>query len=243
MENKGFRFVACGLRLVARPHPAPCTLCPVPCAKRGFTLIEILVAIAILAVVLSTIYASYISTMRVVKSLEYGDEIYYMARVTLERMVLDLQSACKEKDSYEFVTLRDSSGKLPLKGVSFLSRAHLDFSSPGGTMAVAQISYELEGDLDSGGFSIIRRDILKQGEGPSGGEGFTLCRRLQFVNLRFYDSTGREYPSWDSVSGTETQRNKVPSAILIELNFINPDNAATPYKFMTRLLLTGEVKT
>ena len=212
-------------------------------SKRGFTLIEILVAIAILAVVLSTIYASYISTMRVVKSLEYGDEIYYMARVTLERMVLDLQSACKEKDSYEFVTLRDSSGKLPMKGVSFLSRAHLDFSGPGGTMAVAQISYELEGNLDSGGFSIIRRDVLKQGEGPSGGEGFILCRRLQYVNLRFYDSTGREYPSWDSMSGTEAQRNKVPSAILIELNFINPDNAATPYKFMTRLLLTGEVKT
>jgi hypothetical protein len=201
------------------------------------------VAISILAVVLSTIYASFISTTRVVKNLEYGDEIYYMARITLERMVLDLQSACKDNDSYEFVTLRDSSGKLPMKGVSFLSRAHLDFSGPGGTMAVAQISYELEGDLDSGGFSIIRRDVLKQGEGPSGGEGFILCRRLQLVNLRFYDSTGREYPSWDSMSGTEAQRNKVPSAILIELNFINPDNAATPYKFMTRLLLTGEVKT
>ena len=140
-------------------------------SKRGFTLIEILVAIAILAVVLSTIYVSYISTMRVVKSLEYGDEIYYMARITLERMVLDLQSACKEKDSYEFVTLKDSTGKLPMKGVSFLSRAHLDFSGPGDTMAVAQISYELEGDPDSGGFSIIRRDVLKQGEGSVGRRG------------------------------------------------------------------------
>ena len=239
-------------------HPIPSTLYPLPSppacrhatrctlhasSKRGFTLIEILVAIAILAVVLSTIYVSYISTMRVVKNLEYGDEIYYMARITLERMVLDLQSACKGKDSYEFMTLKDSTGKLPMKGVSFLSRAHLDFSGPGDTMAAAQISYELEGDLDSGGFSIIRRDVLKQGEGPTGGEGFILCRRLQYVNLRFYDSTGREYPTWDSISGSEAQRNKVPSAILIELNFINPDDTANPYKFMTRLLLTGEVKT
>jgi general secretion pathway protein J len=238
-------------------HPIPSTLSPLPSpracrhatcctlhasSKRGFTLIEILVAIAILAVVLSTIYVSYISTMRVVKNLEYSDEIYYMARITLERMVLDLQSACKGKDSYEFMTLKDSTGKLPMKGVSFLSRAHLDFSG-GDTMAAAQISYELESDPDSGGFSIIRRDVLKQGEGPTGGEGFILCRRLQFVNLRFYDSTGREYPTWDSMSGSEAQRNKVPSAILIELNFINPDDAANPYKFMTRLLLTGEVKT
>ncbi|HTZ40428.1 MAG TPA: prepilin-type N-terminal cleavage/methylation domain-containing protein [Syntrophales bacterium] len=241
MGNKGFRLAACGLWLVARPHPTPYTLHP--SSKRGFTLVEILVAIAILAVVLSTIYASYISTMRVVKSLEYGDEVYSMARITLERMVMDLQSACKEKDAYEFVTLKDSTGRLPMKGVSFLSRAHVDFSGPGGTLAVAQIRYELEGDIDSGGFSIVRRDILRQGEGASGAEGFILCRRLQFVNLRFYDSTGREYSTWDSSGGTEAQRNKVPSAVLIELNFINPDDAATPYKFMTRLLLTGEVKT
>jgi general secretion pathway protein J len=212
-------------------------------SRRGFTLVEILVAIAILAVVLSTIYVSYISTMRIVRSLEYGDEIYYMARITLERMVLDLQSTCKEKDSYEFTTLKDPTGKLPLKGVSFLSRAHLDFSGPGDSMAVAQISYELEGDPDSGGFSIIRRDVLRQGEGSSGGEGYTLCRRLQFVNLRFYDASGREYPLWDSRTGSEAQRNNVPSSIVIELNFINPDDAANPYKFMTRLLLTGSTKT
>jgi len=229
-------------------HPLPCTLYPVPFAKRGasrrgFTLVEILVAIAILAVVLSTIYASFISTMRVVRSLEYGDEIYYMARITMERMVLDLQSACKDKDSYEFTTLKDSTGRLPMKGVSFLSRAHLDFSGPGDTMAVAQISYELEGDPESGGFSIIRRDVAKQGEGASGGEGFILCKRLQLVNLRFYDSTGREYSQWDSLAGSEAQRNKVPSAIFIELDFINPDDQGNPYKFTTRLLLTGEVKT
>ena len=228
-------------------YPLPFTLYPLPSAKRaasrrGFTLVEILVAIAILAVVLSTIYVSYISTMRIVRSLEYGDEIYYMARITLERMVLDLQSTCKEKDSYEFTTLKDSTGQLPFKGVSFLSRAHLDFSGPGDSMAVAQISYELEGDPESGGFSIIRRDVLRQGDGSAGGEGYLLCRRLQFLNLRFYDSSGREYPQWDSRMGSEAQRNNIPAAILIELNFINPDDEAKPYKFMTRLLLTGSIK-
>jgi len=229
-------------------NPEPRTLAPGPCAKRvasrrGFTLVEILVAIAILAVVLSTIYVSYISTMRTVKNLEYGDEVYYMARITLERMVLDLQSACKEKDAYEFVTVPDPTGKLPFKGVTFLSRAHLDFTGSVDSMAVAQISYELEGDADSGGFSIVRRDVIRQGQGTSAGEGYLLCRKLQFVNIRFYDANGREYPRWDSRSGAEGQRNTVPASILIELNFINPDDAANPYKFMTRMLLTGALKT
>lgn len=211
-------------------------------SRRGFTLVEILVAIAILAVVLSTIYVSYISTMRIVKSLEYGDEIYHMARITLERMVLDLQSACKDKDAYEFSTLKDSTGRLPLKGVTFLSRAHLDFSGPGDSMAVAQISYELEGDPESGGFSIIRRDVLRQGQGREGGEGHLLCKRLQLVNLRFYDSSSREYTLWDSRAGSEAQRNNLPSAVLIELTFINPDDETRPYRFMTRFLLPGSVK-
>lgn len=211
-------------------------------SRRGFTLIEILVAIAVMAVVLSTIYTSYITTMRIVRSLEYGDQIYYMARITLERMILDMQSSCKEKDSFEFVTRKDPAGKYPLKDVSFLSRAHLDFSGQGDSMAVAQISYEIEDDPDSGGFSIIRRDVLRQGEGSSGGEGHILCKRLQFVNLRFYDADGREYPLWDSRTGPEAQRNKFPASILIEINFINPDDVANPYKFMTRLLLTGAVK-
>jgi hypothetical protein len=62
------------------------------------------------------------------------------------------------------------------------------------------------------------------------------------VNLRFYDSSGREYPQWDSRTGSEAQRNNIPAAILIELNFINPDDEAKPYKFMTRMLLTGSIK-
>ena len=50
-------------------------------------------------------------------------------------------------------------------------------------------------------------------------------------------------PCGTAATGSEAQRNNVPSSILIELNFINPDDAANPYKFMTRLLLTGSTKT
>lgn len=199
-------------------------------------------AIAILAVVLTTIYMSYISTMRVVKSLEQGDTVYNMARITLERMVLDLESACKVNDAFEFVAIRDDSAKLPLKGISFLSRAHLDFSRAGQTMAVATIRYELEPDEQAGAFSIVRRDNLKSG-GSSGGEGFALCRGLQSMNLRFFDKDGREYPFWDSRSGGGAQQNNIPAAITIELSFLNADDRSRPYKFMTKLLLTGARKT
>ena len=84
--------------------------------------------------------------------------------------------------------------------------------------------------------------MLRQGQGREGGEGHLLCKRLQLVNLRFYDSSSREYTLWDSRAGSEAQRNNIPSAVLIELTFINPDDETRPYRFMTRFLLPGSVK-
>ncbi|MBW1614275.1 MAG: prepilin-type N-terminal cleavage/methylation domain-containing protein, partial [Deltaproteobacteria bacterium] len=50
----------------------------------GFTLAEILIAIFLFAVVLTTIYTSYTGTFRVVDETESQAEIYRMARIAME---------------------------------------------------------------------------------------------------------------------------------------------------------------
>ena len=93
--------------------------------QNGFTLIEILIAIFILAIVLSTVYASYTGTFRIVKDTEYGDDIYSMARSTMERMITDLESVCKYRDSFRFISKRNESFQREFMNLSFLSSAHL----------------------------------------------------------------------------------------------------------------------
>jgi prepilin-type N-terminal cleavage/methylation domain-containing protein len=43
--------------------------------ESGFTLVEIMIAILILGLVLSTVYAAYSSTMRIVHDLEYQNNL------------------------------------------------------------------------------------------------------------------------------------------------------------------------
>ena len=62
------------------------------CCSRGFTLLEILIAIFILSVVLTTIFAAYSGTLTVIKELDDDSRAYQMARITLDRMSRDLSS-------------------------------------------------------------------------------------------------------------------------------------------------------
>lgn len=64
----------------------------VPTSPEGFTLLEILLALSILATVLSTVFASYTGAFRLVSETEGQAEIYQMARIALERIVEDLES-------------------------------------------------------------------------------------------------------------------------------------------------------
>jgi general secretion pathway protein J len=66
--------------------------------QRGFTLVEILISIVIFAVVLTTIYASYAGSFRVIDETESQAEIYGMARVAMERISEDLESVYIGKD-------------------------------------------------------------------------------------------------------------------------------------------------
>ena len=60
--------------------------------QKGFTLVEILIAIIIFATIISILYSSYTGTLRNIKETQYQADIYHMARVAIERMVEDLES-------------------------------------------------------------------------------------------------------------------------------------------------------
>ena len=62
-----------------------------PRNTKGFTLFEILIAIFLFTVVLTTIYASYTGTLRVVDTTESQADVYRMARIALERILEDLE--------------------------------------------------------------------------------------------------------------------------------------------------------
>ena len=206
---------------------------------KGFTLIEILIAIFILAIVLSTIYAAYTGTFRIIKASEYDSDIYTMARTTMERMVKDLGGISAYKGQFELISKPTLLGEKEFPSLSFTSTGHIEFSDKGIPSGTSTISYFVEEDSEKGMYTLLRDDVLiskpdKQ-ETPKG--GFVLCERLHSLTYKFYDIAGKEYDTWDSSSDSEGQKNKAPSMVSIHLYLVNPDDQDRPYKFMTKVFL------
>ena len=207
---------------------------------RGFTLIEILIAILILGIVLSTVYASYTGTFRIVKETEYEAEVYGMARTALDRITRDLQSAAPwGKEGFAFLAKSSGLGNKDFVQLAFRAAAHVSFSEKEAPGGIALIEYIIEEGTEKTGYVLTRNDSLFRDPGkdetPTG--GFVICERIETLTYRFFDETGKEYDTWDSGSSTEVQKQKAPASVLIRLAFVNEADPERPYVFATRVHL------
>ena len=205
----------------------------------GFTLVEIMIAILILGLVLSTVYAAYSSTMKIVRDIEYENNLYKMARTTMDRMIKDLSSLQLASGSFDLRAEKKTLSNREFYSLSFWSAAHLAFGENGGEGSPAAISYYVEEDEGGGSFSLRRSDLAgaKPVQDKSISGGFVVCQNIDSLSLRFYDSTGRESESWDSSSLSADQKGKAPVAVKIELALVNINDKEKPYKFMTKVFL------
>ncbi|MRR15789.1 MAG: prepilin-type N-terminal cleavage/methylation domain-containing protein [Deltaproteobacteria bacterium] len=207
-------------------------------APRGLTLIEILIAVFILGVVLTTIYAAYTGTMTVIKQLNDESRVYRMARVTLDRMSRDLTSLSRFGDVFVLQSSRTAVGHSEFGSLLTWSSSHLVFEEDEVPGAPATIFYFVKEDKN-GGFSLWRSDVAdsKPNTDTRSAGGVIICENLQALNLKFYDEGGGEHDTWDTASPTEFQKGKPPAAVQIELVLANAEDAEKPYRFKTRVFL------
>ena len=128
--------------------------------RNGFTLIEILIAIFILATVLITVYAAYTETFKLAKYTRSGDDIYSMARTAINRMTEDMESICKYGGSFEFVSGEIETGDF--MELSFFASSHLNFDDERSS-GIAIISYSIVKDDEKDSYILKRRDDLYRG--------------------------------------------------------------------------------
>jgi len=206
---------------------------------RGFTLLEILLAIFILGVVLTTVYASYSSSLRVIHDVADEQEIYKMARISLDRLTKDLSSLQRSKGDFFLQAERDMLEGREFQALKFWSAAHLDFEEKAVTQRPAIISYFVRKNEESETFSLIRGDAPGVAPEPGKDEkrGFVICENLETWKLRFYDERGREAATWDTLSASSEQKGKAPIAVKVEMALANKNNAENPYKFTTTIFL------
>jgi len=238
-----------------------CSLPAVRENRPGFTLLEILIALFIFGLVLSTIYASYTGTLRIVNETEYQADVYGMARIALERIYEDLESVYlpppealpeesepepeselesveKTTPLFQFVGARTEVDGTRADTLRFASRAHPVFGAaepPGG---IAEIGYYTEGKEGEEGLVLFRSgDVgfgFGHGEEDSTG-ALILCEGLQSLTFTYYDAAGDEYEDWDSMA--EESGGTIPRKVSIRMAFVNRFDPEAPYKFMITVTL------
>jgi prepilin-type N-terminal cleavage/methylation domain-containing protein len=213
----------------------------------GFTLLEILIAILILATVLSTVFASYTGTFRIVGETESQAEIYQMAGIAFERIIEDLEcyyvpqkvETTESKDAEKSLEFAGEENEIQARSADtlrFPSRAHVVFGDQGESWGIAEISYYVEEGSEEEGLVLYRSDRLHlEATSEEAGGGLPLCERLLSVDFTYYDAKGEESESWDQSSEEGTPQ--LPQRVSISLEFINPSDPEMPLKFTTSVAL------
>ena len=199
----------------------------------GFTLVEILIAIFILSLVMTTVYVSYTGILKNSRQLEEEGNIYKMARTSMERLINDLSSLQTSAGSFDLHVEEKKSGNHEFHSLSFWSASHLALGENEGEGRPAEISYYVRENDDGKSFSLWRADVpgTKPDETKKAEGGFTICRNIDTFRLTFYDVNEQENDTWDSSSAG------MPIAVKIELFLTNESDLQKPYKFMTKVFL------
>ncbi len=180
--------------------------------QAGFTLVEVLLAVAIMAVMLSMIYTTFDQTTRLNEHLEAAADPYRIGRVVLSRMSDQITSAYVVKgDPDTFFKGEDGQTPDGNDGDSLEFSSLSRVTSGGGKVSFQnELRYSMEGqDL----FYSERLNPL--GSGTYNTVTFPLIEGLSGFKLRYLDrSTDEWVDSW----GTNNKE-LLPSAVEVSLMF------------------------
>jgi len=207
-------------------------------APQGFTLAEILIAIAIFALLVSVVMGSFSGVFSQTESLALQRANMDMARSCFTRLAIDLSNIYVEKapfykpselaepSIYRFLATAASNAADSEILLQFASRAHIDFSGQG-KQGIAVIRYYLEPMVtqDTATFRLRRSDALVYGdELPEIKSDPILCENIVTVKFECLDADGETHEEWDSSS--QDQGSATPRAVRIRLELFTPDGPA-----------------
>ena len=183
-----------------------------PDYEDGFTLLEILIAIFIFSVIVTTIFGSYRAVFSTTEALSSGMASFETIGTCLDRMSVDISSACvaifpgyqqpkgnEPPDPYRILGDQGASSDGNFPRMRFASFAHMPMGKDR-TGGIAQIVYYVEPTED--GRHVLKRsdhlapypDMDEPGNSP------ILLENLKSLKFLYYDHEGTEHDTWDSES-------------------------------------------
>ena len=202
--------------------------------EKGFTLLEILVAVAILAMISTLVWYTFAQVFKTIDIVRADSDLLRMVRQVTSRVPSEMASAYLPVNltspsstvKYEFVA--DDRGDLDR--VRFQAFSHSKFYEDANESDEAELEYWTESDPKHGGlYRLMRREDPTLDDRPEeGGSTLVVADRLKVFNLQYYDANRDQwYDSWDT-NRTDTA-NRLPAAMRMKVVFVDSDKKERQY--------------
>ena len=213
----------------------------------GFTLIEILLAMAILTFITTIMWGSFSQTANNKRALEATQDRMHTVRVALMRMARELEMAyiANENSSLAYTrTFLTSSSQASVDELSFSAFAHQRLRGGLAEGDTSVITYFAERDPDNPRITnLMRRETRRlQAEDPKTllGETYILCPDVVSVKFSFYDYRRKE---WEREWNTHTPGGDfMPSHVRITLTVYDENGKEVPYSTDARIVMTEKLQ-
>src|SRR3990172_3691670 len=210
----------------------------------GFTLMEVLIATAILAIVLSIVYGSFVQTKRVIARAEGSVDELRGVRVSFNRMMWDLSMAFLSKQDPDqtdqtdvntiFVGTNDFAAGYPNDSIDFTSYANRIRNKDARESDQTEVGYYLNRNFE-GDTVLMKREKRQIDKKPlEGGKSFELSEDVVGLNFRYLDQ-GAWVDSWDS-----RVSKAIPEAVEITLIIKDRTGSERSYRTITGIPLGGK---
>jgi general secretion pathway protein J len=212
--------------------------------EHGFTLLEILVALFILATIMTLIFGSFEGVFSNADHINAASDMLEMGSTCLNRISMDLQALHvmhypryrppdidDDPDIYRIEGTLDAGAGETFSRLRFTSLAHLPLNQDH-RQGIARIVYYIENDGENG--HILRRadHLFPYPEFEPSPEDPVLCEKVLSFRLVYHSVKGDEEEEWDSES--DDLDRSTPKSIGITLTI---GDAEAPYEFSTEVAL------
>jgi general secretion pathway protein J len=195
--------------------------------RSGFTVLEILIAIFIFGIIITTVFGSYRATSEQIAIVSKNRHLAEMGRNCIDRMTRDLIAIWvvqppeyippkfnSDPDPYRMVGEDDLVESRTYTRLRFTSLAHLPIR-PSRSFGIARIVYYVQPN-ENGEHHLYRSDqLFPYGQFEPDPMDPVLCTQVRSLSFTFFDHTGESHASWDSES--ESVKFATPGAIGIRL--------------------------
>lgn len=216
--------------------------------QRGMTLIEVMIAMAILAMLTLGMQQIIASTMDSKDKIEKLDAINHEARLAMRRMVVDLANAFavaptpamlgSQEGNPVIETRFNGQSKSGQDSLTFASFAHFRYVRNAQESDQSTITYAVEADTESpDNMQLQRKEVPSIDVGSDRqGKAFAIANHVKTFKLEYLDTKSNEWRTdWDSKDATRA--NRIPRAVKITLELQDPGDKDNSLKYSTIALV------